>query len=82
MWPLSAPVPGQPRHGRLVAQVLEHGVLEREVRPRLVQLEHVARVARLEAEVEVVLAGQRGRDAVQAEEVARHALGVDHALSL
>ena len=71
--------PGEPRHRRLVAQVLEHGVLERQVLARLVQLQDIALVARVEPEVEVELAGQGGRDRVQPIVLARHARRIDHA---
>ena len=58
--------PSQARHRGLVAQVLEHRVLEREVRSGVVHLEHVARTVRVEPVVVVVLAGsgvarRRGR---------------------
>ena len=67
--------PGEPRDGGLVTQVLEHRVLERELRARVVQLEHVAGAVDVEPEVEVALAGQRRRAPVEVVEVAGDSLG-------
>ena len=67
----------QVRGERLVAQVLEHRVLERQVRAGAVDLEDVAL---LEAVVEVVLARQRRRGGVEAEVLMSEADRVDHAV--